>query len=668
MDSVKKKIKDLTETLEYHAHCYYDLDSPEISDFEYDKLLHELIDLEEKFPEYKSPTSPTSRVGGNVSNSFAPIIHEVKMGSLQDVFDYSEVLEFDKRVREIVEKPIYVVEPKIDGLSVSLKYVNGILTVGSTRGDGNVGEDVTENIKTIRSVPLKINSDIPLIEVRGEVYMPQNVFKKLVEEQNNNEETPFKNPRNAAAGSLRQKNPKIAAKRNLDIFVFNLQQIKGKELYSHVESLDYIKSLGFKVLPTYKTFDNIVSAFEEVKRIGENRNSFNFDIDGAVIKVNDFNHRDKLGSTAKYPKWAIAFKYPPEKKATKLLNIELNVGRTGAITPTAVFEPVLLAGTTVSRAVLHNQDFINEKGISIGDTILVRKAGEIIPEVISVVEHNPDVEVYQIPNVCPSCGQKTFREEDEAVIRCLNPDCPAQLSRNIIHFASRDAMDIEGLGPAVVNQLISQNSIKSSADLYYLTKEDILEIDRKAEKSSENLINSIEKSKSNNLSKLIFGLGIRNIGQKAAEDLSKHFKDLNNLMNATIDDIIAIDGIGDTMAKSIVDFFTIEETRKLIDRLKSAGVNFKNLSTSTGDTFNGLTFVLTGTLPNLSRAEASKIIKDLGGNISSSVSKNTNFVVAGMEAGSKLSKALQLGVPVIDEEKLLNLAEHGLNGGIQIEN
>lgn len=668
MDSVKKKIKDLTETLEYHAHCYYDLDSPEISDFEYDKLLHELIDLEEKFPEYKSPTSPTSRVGGNVSNSFAPIIHEVKMGSLQDVFDYSEVLEFDKRVREIVEKPFYVVEPKIDGLSVSLKYVNGILTVGSTRGDGNVGEDVTENIKTIRSVPLKINSDIPLIEVRGEVYMPQNVFKKLVEEQNNNEETPFKNPRNAAAGSLRQKNPKIAAKRNLDIFVFNLQQVKGKELYSHVESLDYIKSLGFKVLPTYKTFDNIVSAFEEVKRIGENRNSFNFDIDGAVIKVNDFNHRDKLGSTAKYPKWAIAFKYPPEKKATKLLNIELNVGRTGAITPTAVFEPVLLAGTTVSRAVLHNQDFINEKGISIGDTILVRKAGEIIPEVISVVEHNPHVEVYQIPNVCPSCGQKTFREEDEAVIRCLNPDCPAQLSRNIIHFASRDAMDIEGLGPAVVNQLISQNSIKSSADLYYLTKEDILEIDRKAEKSSENLINSIEKSKSNNLSKLIFGLGIRNIGQKAAEDLSKHFKDLNNLMNATIDDIIAIDGIGDTMAKSIVDFFTIEETRKLIDRLKSAGVNFKNLSTSTGDTFNGLTFVLTGTLPNLSRAEASKIIKDLGGNISSSVSKNTNFVVAGMEAGSKLSKALQLGVPVIDEEKLLNLAEHGLNGGIQIEN
>ncbi len=657
MNSTEKKIKDLTATLEYHAHRYYDLDSPEISDFEYDKLLHELMDLEEKFPEYKSPTSPTSRVGGNVSNSFAPVLHEVRMGSLQDVFDYSDVLEFDKRVRETIENPIYVVEPKIDGLSVSLRYENGILTVGSTRGDGNIGEDVTENIKTIHSVPLKTNVSLPMIEVRGEVYMPHNSFKKLVYDQINNDETPFKNPRNAAAGSLRQKNPKIASKRNLDIFVFNLQQIEGKELYSHAESLDYMKSIGFKVLPTYKTFDDINSVIEEIRRIGENRNAFEFDIDGAVIKVDNFNHREQLGSTAKYPKWAIAFKYPPEEKTTKLLDIELNVGRTGAITPTAVFEPITLAGTTVSRAVLHNQDFIDEKRVSIGDIILVRKAGEIIPEVLSVVDHNPNVEVYKIPNICPSCGSKTFREEGEAVIRCSNPQCPAQLSRNIIHFASRDAMDIDGLGPTVVNQLIENNLIKSSADLYYLTKEDIISIDRKAEKSAENLIKAIEKSKSNDLSKLIFGLGIRNIGQKAAEELSKHFRDLENLMNATIDDIIAIDGIGETMAKNIVDYFNIKETHTYIEKLKLAGVNFKSLETLKGDTFKGLTFVLTGTLPNLSRTDASKIIKDLGGNVSSSVSKNTNYLVAGDEAGSKLDKALKLGIPVINESELLKLAE-----------
>ena len=657
MNSTEKKIKDLTATLEYHAHRYYDLDSPEISDFEYDKLLHELMDLEEKFPEYKSPTSPTSRVGGNVSNSFAPVLHEVRMGSLQDVFDYSDVLEFDKRVRETIENPIYVVEPKIDGLSVSLRYENGILTVGSTRGDGHIGEDVTENIKTIHSVPLKTNVSLPMIEVRGEVYMPHNSFEKLVYDQINNDEIPFKNPRNAAAGSLRQKNPKIASKRNLDIFVFNLQQIEGKELYSHAESLDYMKSIGFKVLPTYKTFDDINSVIEEIRRIGENRNAFEFDIDGAVIKVDNFNHREQLGSTAKYPKWAIAFKYPPEEKKTKLLDIELNVGRTGAITPTAVFEPITLAGTTVSRAVLHNQDFIDEKRVSIGDIILVRKAGEIIPEVLSVVEHNPNVEVYKIPNICPSCGSKTFREEGEAVIRCSNPQCPAQLSRNIIHFASRDAMDIDGLGPTVVNQLIENNFIKSSADLYYLTKEDIISIDRKAEKSAENLIKAIEKSKSNDLSKLIFGLGIRNIGQKAAEELSKHFRDLENLMNATIDDIIAIDGIGETMAKNIVDYFNIKETHTYIEKLKLAGVNFKSLETLKGDTFKGLTFVLTGTLPNLSRADASKIIKDLGGNVSSSVSKNTNYLVAGDEAGSKLDKALKLGIPVINESELLKLAE-----------
>ena len=664
MNSIEKKIKELTENLEYYAHCYYDLDSPEISDFEYDKLLHELIDLEEKYPEYKSKTSPTSRVGGNVSNSFAPVTHDIKMGSLQDVFSYTEVIDFDNRIREVIKDPVYVVEPKIDGLSVSLKYENGILTVGSTRGDGNIGEDITENIKTIHSVPLNINTTIPLVEVRGEVYISQKVFNKLVEDQKEKNEVPFKNPRNAAAGSLRQKDPKIAAKRNLDIFVFNLQQIIGKEFSSHIQSLDYLKSIGFKVLPTYKSFDNIFSAIEEIKQIGEKRNEFGFDIDGAVIKVNSFEHRKKLGETAKYPKWAIAFKYPPEEKTTKLLDIELNVGRTGAITPTAIFEPIQLAGTTVSRAVLHNQDFIDEKGISIGDTILVRKAGEIIPEVISVTKHNTDIPIYKIPNKCPSCGQDTFREIDEAVIRCFNPDCPAQLARNIIHFASRDAMDIDGLGPALVEQLIENNLIKSPSDLYYLTKEDILSIDRKADKSSENLINAIQKSKSNDLSKLIFALGIRNIGQKTAEDLSKHFNDLNNLINASINDIIAIDGIGEVMAKSILDFFSVDKTRELIRHLDNAGVNFKNLSNPTNDRFKGFTFVLTGTLPNLSRSEASKIIKDLGGNVSSSVSKNTNFVVAGEEAGSKLDKAIKLGITIINEEELLNMAGQSQNGGI----
>jgi DNA ligase (NAD+) len=550
-----------------------------------------------------------------------------------------------------------VVEPKIDGLSVSLKYENSILTVGSTRGDGNVGEDVTHNIKTIRSVPLKINKDLPLIEVRGEVYMPHSSFEKLVREQEENEETPFKNPRNAAAGSLRQKNPKIAAKRNLDIFVFNLQQIDGDTLYTHKESLDYMKNLGFKVLPTYETFDNIEDAYKQIQKIGEMRNSFEFDIDGAVIKVNDFSERETLGSTAKYPKWAIAFKYPPEEKKTKLLGIELNVGRTGAITPTAVFEPITLAGTTVSRAVLHNQDFIDEKGVSIGDIILVRKAGEIIPEVVSVISHNSDTPVFKIPDICPSCGSRTYREDNEAVIRCSSPKCPAQLIRNIIHFASRDAMDIDGLGPAVVHQLVEANLIHSSADLYSLTLDDILSIDRKAEKSAENLINAIEKSKHNDLSKLVFGLGIRNIGQKAAEQLSVHFKDLNSLMNASVEQITEIDGIGDVMAKNVVEFFSHDESKQIISTLVNSGVNTSSLNAPTSDKFKGLTFVLTGTLPTLSRSEASEIIKKFGGNVSSSVSKKTHYVVAGEEAGSKLDKALQLGIPVIDENELLKLTQ-----------
>lgn len=651
----REKIDRLTETVLYHSKKYYDQDEPEIEDYQYDRLLHELIALEEAYPQFAHEDSPTKRVVGQVKNTFDPVEHKVQMGSLQDVFSGEEVLAFHERVKEQIENPVYVVEPKIDGLSVSLEYQDGLFVRGSTRGDGFVGEDVTPNLKTIESIPKRLKEPVPFLEVRGEVYMSQESFQKLTEEQEIREEKPFKNPRNAAAGSLRQKDPAIAARRHLDIFVFNIQRIEGKTLSGHKQALDYLCRQGFPVSPSYRSFTLIEEVMEEIHRIGENRQRYSFGIDGAVVKVDSFEQRERLGSTAKYPKWAIAYKYPPEEKKTVLLDIQINVGRTGVLTPTAVFEPITLAGTTVSRAVLHNQAFIDEKQIAVGDTILVRKAGDIIPEVIGVQDHDPHRPVYQIPDVCPACGSPVFFEGDQAAKRCQNSDCPAQILRNLVHFASRDAMDIDGLGPSIVENLVSAGLVKSPADLYDLRLEELSDLERLAEKSGSNLLAAIEKSKENDLSRLLFALGIRGIGQKAAKLLSARFADIENLFAATEEEIAGIDGFGGIMAQAVAEYFSLDATRGLIDRLKKAGVNTRSLSLPAGDRLAGRTFVLTGTLPHLTRAEAGAMIEEQGGKVSSSVSKKTSCVVAGEEAGSKLAKAQKLGVPIVDEAGLLAL-------------
>lgn len=653
----KQTIDQLTELVLYHSRRYYDQDAPEIEDYEYDKLLHQLMDLEESYPQFAHADSPTKRIVGQVKNTFEPVEHKVQMGSLQDVFTPEEVYAFHERIKEVVADPVYVVEPKIDGLSVSLEYRDGIFVRGSTRGDGFVGEDVTLNVKTIQSIPKKLLEPFPFLEVRGEVYMSEERFQKLTEEQEIREEKPFKNPRNAAAGSLRQKDPAIAAQRGLDIFVFNVQQIEGKILTSHKESLDFLQQQGFPVSPSYQAFSSIEAVMGEIQRIGENRENYSFGIDGAVVKVDSFAQRERLGSTAKYPKWAIAYKYPPEQKPTVLLDIQVKVGRTGALTPTAVFEPITLAGTTVSRAVLHNQAFIDEKQIAIGDTILVRKAGDIIPEVIGVVSHAQENPVYQIPDICPACGSPVFFEGGQAAKRCQNSDCPAQLLRNLIHFASRDAMDIEGLGPSIVENLVSAGLVKSPADLYDITLEEVSVLDRIAEKSGSNLLAAIEKSKQNDLSRLLFALGIRGIGQKAAKLLAARFMDIEHLFSASEEDISSIDGFGGIMARAVVEYFSLDATRGLIDRLQKAGVNTRSKDRPTSDRLAGLSFVLTGTLPHMTRSEAGARIERLGGKVSSSVSKKTSYVVAGEEAGSKLAKAQGLGIPILDEAALLALLE-----------
>lgn len=650
MTEIEKKIEELRKTLRYHSDRYYNDDAPEIEDYEYDMMMRELKELEEKYPEYDAPDSPTKKVGGVADNSFESVTHSVRMESLQDAFSKDELREFSNRVEDTVSNVNYVVEPKIDGLSVSLEYRDGVFLRGSTRGNGDVGEDVSGNLRVIHNIPLKLNKSIPYIEVRGEVYMPKKSFERVVDRQIINGEKPFKNPRNAAAGSLRQKDSSIAASRGLDIFVFNIQQIEGVELSSHKESLDFIKELGFNTIPTYKKVDNIEDAIAEIDRIGEARGSLEYDIDGAVIKVDDFSQRDILGSTAKYPKWAIAFKYPPEEKQTKLLDIEIAVGRTGVLTPTAILESVHLAGTTVSRATLHNQDFINEKGIAIGDVVTVRKAGDIIPEVLCVNEHNSN-SVFKFPDVCPSCGEKVYRDEDEAAIRCINPECPAQLLRNLIHFCSRDAMDIEGLGPAIIETFVNEGMIAKTYDIYNLDFNKILSLEGFKETSTNNIINSVNNSKNNDLSKLIFALGIRHIGAKAGKLLADYFKDIDLVMNASVDDILQIDGFGKIMAESVVEFFSSDSTKELIAKLKEAGVNMKSTNVVEDTRFSGMTFVLTGTLPTLKRAEASKIIESFGGKTSSSVSKKTTYVLAGEEAGSKLDKANKLGVQVISEEE-----------------
>lgn len=653
-DEAMQRIEELTEIIEKHNHSYYVMDNPTVSDYEYDMLMQELKGLEAEYPELILPSSPTQRVGGEALSKFEKVTHKVQMGSLQDVFSFEQLEEFVTRCRNTVENPSFIVEPKIDGLSVSLEYENGILRRGSTRGDGFIGEDVTANLKTVGSIPLKIKNAPEFLEVRGEVYMPKEKFLKLVEQQELNDEQPFKNPRNAAAGSLRQKNSKITAKRGLDIFVFNIQQIEGREITSHKQSLDYIKSLGLKVIPSYVECTTYSEIEQEIQRIDQIRNKLSYDIDGIVIKVDSFEQRETLGSSSKVPKWAIAYKFPPEEKETTLRNIEVNVGRTGAITPVAVFDPVMLAGTSVSRAVLHNQDFITQKDIRIGDKIIIRKAGEIIPEVVKSVSHVENSEPFILPAKCPVCGTESVRYEDEAVLRCPNPDCPAQLLKSIIHFASKGAMDIDGMGDAIVKALVENNLVKSVADIYTLKAEQIASLERLGEKSAENLINAIEKSKSRPLDKVIFALGIRNIGQASAKLLCEKFPSIEKIMSATAEEIEEIDGFGKVMSENVAKAFSEQHRKDLISRLLGLGVKMEYQATQTNDNrFEGMTFVLTGTLETLKRDEAKKIIESFGGKVSGSVSKKTTFVVAGEEAGSKLEKAQLLGVNVLSETEFL---------------
>ena len=626
LEQAKKRVEELRAVIEKNNRLYYDQDAPELEDFEYDALTRELKELEAQYPELVTPASPTQHVGGTPSGRFAKVTHAVKMESLLDAFSYDELRDFDRRVRDAGIEPEYVVEIKIDGLSCSLEYENGELVRASTRGDGVVGEDVTANVRSIKKIPKKL-------ELQGAA--------------------PFKNPRNAAAGSLRQKDAKITGSRGLSIFVFNVQQVRGKELTTHAESLDYLKSLGLPVSPRYHIVHDIEDAIKEIEQIGQNRSKLDFDMDGAVIKVNDFAQRDLMGSTNKFPRWAIAFKYPPEVKETTLRSIEVAVGRTGVLTPTACFDPVFLAGTTVARATLHNEDFIRQFGLCIGDTIQVRKAGDIIPEVIGVVHHPENAEPYQMPTVCPSCGAPVVHLEDEAALRCVNPECPAQSLRNIIHFASRDAMDIDGLGTAVATQLVEKNLVHSAADLYDLTLEQLLTLEKFKEKSATNLLHAIENSKQNNLDKLLFGFGIRNIGDKAAALLAEHFGTLEAIREADIEKISEIDGFGGVMGQSVVEFFAKDGTTDLIHRLADAGVNMTWKGEPKGDKLAGMTLVVTGTLETLSRNEAEALIVKNGGKASGSVSKKTAYVVAGTAAGSKLTKAQALGVPVLTEEEFL---------------
>ena len=647
-DALKQRYLELVKELNHHSRLYYTLDAPEISDYEYDSLMQELKSIEAQHPDAIAPDSPTQRIGDEgLFNTFEKVTHTVQMGSLQDVFSEEELYDFGRRCKEAVPDAAFVVEPKIDGLSVSLEYRDGIFVRGLTRGNGFVGEDVTLNLKTIRSIPMTLAEKLPYLEVRGEVFMPRDVFETLVAQQIENEETPFKNPRNAAAGGLRQKDPRVTAARRLDIFVFNLQQIEGREVSGHRESLDLLRSLGFRVIPSYRRFDTIEEAVEEVRRIGARRGEYSFDIDGAVIKVDSFSQREALGSTAKFPRWAVAFKYPPEEKETVLREIVIQVGRTGACTPTASFDPITLAGTTVSRAVLHNQDFITEKDLRIGDTILVRKAGEIIPEVLRSVSHAEGSKPYFIPMECPVCHSETVRED--AVIRCINPSCPATLRRNLIHFASRGAMDIEGLGPAAVDQLVETGLVASPADLYSLTVEQLAGLERFAETSARNLVEAIAKSRQNPLSRLLFGLGIRNIGERAAQLLARRFRTMDAILAASGEEVSDIDGFGGVMAESVTDYFRNEQSRTLIERLRAAGLNFEEPVEEAGAAFSGKTFALTGTLSGYTRQEAKALIERNGGKVSASVSKKTDYLLAGEEAGSKLTKAQQLGVAVLSE-------------------
>ena len=656
LEQAKQRAEELRRVIERNNRLYYMENAPELEDFEYDALTRELKAIEAEYPQLVTPSSPTQHVNEAASSKFSKVAHTVKMESLQDAFSFGELREFDARVREAGVEPQYVVEEKIDGLSVSLEYQDGRFVRGSTRGDGLVGEDVTENLATIRAIPKTLPPGAPeFLEVRGEVYMPHDAFFALKEEQELQDKVPFKNPRNAAAGSLRQKDAKITAARGLSIFVFNLQQVRGRSFARHSETLDFIKQMGFPVSPRYRVFTSIEDALKEIEAIGQMRGTLAYDIDGAVIKVDDLAAREALGSTNKFPRWAIAFKYPPEVKETVVREVEVSVGRTGVLTPTAVFDPVFLAGTSVSRASLHNEDIIRSLDLRIGDTIRVRKAGDIIPEVIGVSRHGDGTEPYRMPDTCPSCGAPVVHLQDEAALRCVNPECPAQSLRNLIHFASRNAMAIDGLGEAVAVQLTERGFVHTVADLYSLTKEQLLQLDKFKDKSAQNLLDAIEASKQNNLDKLVFGLGIRNIGDKAAAQLAEHFGTMQALAAASGEEIAAIDGIGAVMAQSVTEFFARSGTADLLARLQAAGVNMEWHGEKKGTALAGMTLVVTGTLPHLSRQEAEALIVQNGGKASGSVSKKTAYVVAGEAAGSKLTKAQTLGIPILDEAGLYRL-------------
>ena len=652
------EITALTEELERHNFLYYIMDSPEIPDYEYDQKLRRLAELEAEHPELVSPFSPTRRVGGEALVQFEKVTHEVPLESLQDVFSMEELEEFDQRVRETRQDMVYTVEPKVDGLSVALEYQNGRFVRGATRGNGTVGEDVTENLKTIRSIPMTIDSPPPRLIVRGEVFMPRAVFEALNEKRAAAGEALFANPRNAAAGSLRQLDSKIAAERHLDILIFNLQLVEGESFESHSQTLDYLREKRFKVIP-YTLCETIEQIEERIASIDEGRYDLSYDIDGAVVKVNDLAAREELGSTAKFPRWAAAYKYPPEVKETIVEDITVQVGRTGVLTPKAVVSPVRLAGTTVTNATLHNQDFITSKDIRIGDTVRIRKAGEIIPEILEVApEKRPEGTVpYCLPDRCPVCGSPVERDEDGAALRCTGAECPAQLVRNITHFVSRDAMDIDGLGEAIVQQLIDNGLVRSPADLYYLDPERVAGLERMGKQSAENLMKAIEASKENDLSRLIFAFGIRQVGAKAGKALAAAFKNLDALMDADIEKLTALRDIGLITAESLVSWFQNPQSQRLISRLRKAGVNFESRSQITDRRFEGKTFVLTGALSLFTRDEAAEKIENFGGKASGSVSKKTTYVVAGENAGSKLRKANELGIPVLSEQEFLDMLQ-----------
>ena len=656
-NAAKRRIDELRELLAHHSFLYYVEDAPQISDYEYDKLFYELVALEEKYPEFDSPTPPTKRVGGKALDKFEKVTHAVKMGSLADVFSYDEVRDFVAKTNEKLGRAtVFSVEPKIDGLSVSLVYENGRFSLGSTRGDGTVGENVSENLKTVRTIPMKTKDALPHLEVRGEVYMPREAFAALNEKREAEGEQLFANPRNAAAGSLRQLDSKVTASRRLDIFVFNVQAAEGIEFSSHIESLEYLKSQGFHIIDGIRRASSAGEIISAIEEIGAARDNLPYDIDGVVIKADSLAERKLLGENISTPKWAIAYKFPPEQKQTKLTDIIIQVGRTGVLTPNARLEPVRLAGTVVSRATLHNIDFIRERDIRIDDKVTLKKAGDIIPEIICVdkSKRNGSEVPYEMPTLCPSCGEPVIRD-DEAATRCTNASCPAQLERHITHFASRDAMNIDGRGPAVVRLLIASGLIHNVADIYSLSAGEIEGLDRMGKKSAENLIAAIERSKSAGLDKLIYALGIRQVGEKAARSLAEAFPDIELLFSASEEQISAIYDFGDISAHYIVNFFAHPQTRVLVDELKSRGVKTTYEVQKRGNIFEGMTFVLTGTLPTMKRDEASRLIEENGGKVSSSVSAKTSMVLAGEDAGSKLTKAQSLGVRIISEEELLSM-------------